>query len=169
MNCFKKNKYADNQAFTLIELIVVISLISILLTFAVPRLDVSFLSDNKRNISSWILLTVQSLKENAVKDQTLCTLHIDFDNNQLWTSAGPVTDETPKENEYSLPSGYRMMDVEFPDANKINKGIAEIQFYKKGYSDKSLIHIEDNDDVQYSFLIEPFLPHVKIIEKYVEF
>ncbi|MBC2715523.1 MAG: type II secretion system protein [Desulfobacteraceae bacterium] len=169
LNNFHKIKYCNNQAFTLIELIVVISMISILLAFSLPRLDISFFSDNDRKISSWILLNVKSLKENAVKEQSLQILNIDIDNNQMWSSSGPVTEETPKENEYQIPSGYRLMDVEFLNADKVTKGICEIHFYKKGYSDKALIHIEDNDNNQYSYLIEPFLPHVKIIEKYIEF
>ena len=58
---------------------------------------------------------------------------------------------------------------EFLNEDKITRGIAEIHFYRKGYSDKALIHIEDDDNEQSSYLIEPFLPHVKIIEEYVEF
>ena len=172
---FHKIKAGNNSAFTLIELIVVISIISVLLAFSIPRLDISFFSDNERKISSWILLNVKALKQKAVKEQTLQVLNIDLDNNQMWSTSGPVpeeteeTEETPKENEYQIPAGYRLMDVEFVNEDKITKGVAGIYFYKKGYSDKALIHIEDNDDFQYSYLIEPFLPHVKIIEEYIEF
>lgn len=162
-------KSPDDRGFTLIELIVVILLISIVMVFAAPRLDVSFFSDQERKLSAWILLTVKSLKENAVKTQTLNTLHIDLDANRMWTSMGEVTDETPRENEYVLPAGYRLMDVQFPEMDKITREIAVIRFYKKGYSDKALIHIEDNDDIQSSYLIEPFLPHVKISDTYIEF
>ncbi len=172
MNNSHKIKYCNNSAFTLIELIVVISMISILLAFSIPRLDISFFSDNERKISSWILLNVKALKEKAVKEQSLQVLNIDLDNNKMWPSSGPVTEgteETPKENEYQIPSGYHLMDVEFVNEDKITKGTAEIQFYKKGYSDKAMIHIEHDDNIQYSYLIEPFLPHVKIIEKYIEF
>ncbi len=176
-----KIKDSNNSAFTLIELIVVISIISILLSFSIPRLDISFFSDNERKISSWILLNVKALKQKAVKEKTLQALNIDLDNNQMWLSSGPVpkdtdgTEETeeaeeiPKENAYQIPSGYCLMDVEFVNEDKITKGVVRIQFYKKGYSDKVLIHIEHDDNVQYSYLIEPFLPHVKIIEEYIEF
>ena len=178
MNIFNKITFSNNSAFTLIELIVVISLISILLAFSIPRLDVSFFSDNERKISSWILINVKALKEKSVKDQTLQILNIDLDNNSMWASSGPITDEeadevfgeeAARENEYQIPSGYRLVDVEFLNEDKITKGIARIHFYRKGYSDKVLIHIEDSDNDRYSYLIEPFLPHVKIIEEYIEF
>jgi len=174
----------NNHAFTLIELIVVIAMISIMLSFTIPRLDASFFSNNERKISSWILINVKALKEKAVREQTLYVLNVDLDNNQMWSSSGPVTEgtedaegiedteaseETPTENKYQIPSGYRLVDVEFLNEDKITRGIAEIHFYRKGYSDKALIHIEDDDNAQSSYLIEPFLPHVKIIEEYVEF
>jgi len=171
-----KTKTIGNQAFTLIELIVVISMISILLAFSIPRLDISFFSDNERKLSSWILLNVKALKEKSVKEQTLNVLNVDLDNNQMWPSAGFVvenneedTEDMPPENVYKIPSGYRLVDVEFVNEDKITKGIAEIHFYRKGYSDKALIHIEDDDNLQYSYLIEPFLPHIKITDEYIEF
>jgi len=151
-------------------------MISILLAFSIPRLDISFFSDNERKLSSWILLNVKALKEKSVKEQTLNVLNVDLDNNQMWPSAGFVvenneedTEDMPPENVYKIPSGYRLVDVEFVNEDKITKGIAEIHFYRKGYSDKALIHIEDDDNLQYSYLIEPFLPHIKITDEYIEF
>ena len=171
MNRFRKIKSINNQAFTLIELIVVISVISVLLAFSLPRLNVSFFSNNERKLSSWILLNVKLLKEKAVKGQTLFALNVDLDNNQMWSSAGPINEDEdpPKTGEFQIPSGYQLMDVEFPDKEKITKGVARIHFYKKGYSDKAIIHIEDDNNNKSSFLIEPFLPHVEIFEKYIEF
>lgn len=170
----KRIYFNKNRAFTLIELIVVISLISILLAFAIPRLDNSFFSNNKRKLSSWILLNVKSLKEKAVREQTKNILVVDIDNNQMWVSGESVSGEsvsgdTPKGNEYKLPDGFRLMDVEFLNDEKITSGIAEIHFYGRGYSDKALIHIEDRDENRFSYLIEPFLLHVKIKDQYVEF
>ena len=177
----KRIYFNKNQAFTLIELIVVISFISILLAFAIPRLDNSFFFNNKRKLSSWILLNVKSLKEKAVREQINNILVVDIDNNQMWTSSKPVSavpsessesgdaPEMPRGNEYKLPDGFRLMDVEFLNNEKITSGIADINFYGQGYSDKALIHIEDKDDNRFSYLIEPFLLHVRIEEQYVEF
>ena len=52
---------------------------------------------------------------------------------------------------------------------KIRQEIAIINFYPKGYSDRAVIHVEDGHDNRYSYLIEPFLPHVKIKDEYIEF
>lgn len=180
LNKFPASKFNNHQGFTLIELIVVISLISILLAFALPKLNVSFVTDHQRKLSTWIVLTVKSLKENALRDQTLYVLNLDFDNQQMWTEKSVTKEETPEEkaveekkapeeNKYSLPEGYRLMDVEFVDDKKIKEGIVPIHFYPKGYSDKAIIHVQDENDNRSSYLIESFISHVKIHEEYIDF
>jgi len=170
----------NKQAFTLIELVVVLALVSLFLVIAIPRLDISFLSSPERKLSNWVILTVKLLKENAVRSQSKNILFVDCDNNQMWMSTNAnlqnesdtdevlKPDEMPKENEFTLPSGYRIRDVSFMDNEKKYNGIIEINFYKKGYSDKAVIHILDKDSNNISYMIEPFLLHVKIYEEYIE-
>ena len=143
--------------------------------FAVPRLNTTLLSSDKRNVSKRIVLTVQLLKENAVKRHIRHILHVDLDNNKLWTTVDvPDIDELAemaenKENEYDMPRGFRLIDVEFPDEQKETSGVVRIRFYKKGYSDYAMIHLEDDNANMISYEIEPFLHQVQIHERYVEF
>ena len=165
-------KFRQNNGFTLIELIVVISLISLMFFFAIPRIQVDVLSNNTRKVSQWIMLNVSSLKEKAVHDQKRYVLHLSLDSNRLW-----VTDDTLSAEEledaaamgYNLPEDIKLLDVEYPDKEKISVGRADIYFYKKGYSDKAIIHVTNNHNEVLSFLIEPFLSHVRLYNKYLEF
>lgn len=162
----------QNNGFTLIELIVVISLVSIMLVFAVPRFHDTVLSDNTKTVSRWIILKVQSLKQRAVHDQKLYALHIDIDTDRLW-----ITNESMSEEEvekallkaFELPDDISLLDVEYPEKEKVSSGQADIFFYKKGYSDRALVHISNEDNERFSFLIETFLSRVKLFEKYVSF
>jgi prepilin-type N-terminal cleavage/methylation domain-containing protein len=165
--------YSDqNNGFTLIELIVVISLISLMLFFAIPRFQDSVLSDNTKKVSRWIMAKVHTLKERAVREQKLYVLHVSLDSNRLW-----ITNELMSEQElqnaaqsaYELPDDIKVLDVEYPDEEIISVGRADIYFYKRGYSERAMIHVENNDNEQLSFLIEPFLSKVKVYEKYVGF
>ncbi len=157
------------NGFTLIELIVVLSLISIIIFVSVPRFHNETLPDNTKKLSRWIMLTSQSLKEKTFCNQKLYTMHVDMETRQLW-----VTDESMSEDEvlkagqkgFLIPDDVEVLDVEFPGNNKIISGLANINFYANGYSDMALIHIKDNDDNQLSLLIEPFLSKVKLYEKY---
>ena len=71
-------------------------------------------------------------------------------------------------NSYALPEDLRIVDIEYPTKGKIYSGQAKITFYKGGYTDKALVHMQDGD-TSLSFLIEPFLPNVQLFEKYASF
>jgi prepilin-type N-terminal cleavage/methylation domain-containing protein len=163
-------KFPDG--FTLIELIVVISLISLILFVAIPRFQSTVFTDNTNKTSRWIMGKVQSLKTRAVRDQNLYILHVSLDANKLWVSDGSMSEEELENAElqgYKLPDDVRLIDVEYPQNEIIALGTADIRFYQKGYSDKALIHLENSDSEQRSFLIEPFLPGVKLYEKHIAF
>jgi len=161
-----------NQGFTLIELIVVITLISLMLFFAIPRFQVDVLSDNTNKVSRWIMVKVHSLKEKAVSEQKLYVLHISLDSNRLWVTSEIMSQEelqAAEANGYELSDDINLLDVEYPDEEKISVGRADIYFYKKGYSDKAIIHISNDDNERRSFLIEPFLSRVRLYNKYIGF
>ena len=161
-----------NQGFTLIELIVVITLISLMLFLAIPRFQVDVLSDNTNKVSRWIMVKVHSLKEKAVSEQKLYVLHISLDSNRLWVTSEIMSQEelqAAEANGYELSDDIKLLDVEYPDEEKISVGRADIYFYKKGYSDKAIIHISNDDNERRSFLIEPFLSRVRLYNKYIGF
>ena len=160
------------KGFTLIELIVVISLISIMLFFAFPRFQRNVLSDSTKEVSRWILLKIPYLKERAVREQKRYILHVGLDSNELWITHEAMTQESlqsAENNGYKLPEDIKLLDVEYPDQEKISVGQADIYFNEKGYSDKAIIHLENDDNEQLSFLIEPFLLRVRLYNRYAEF
>jgi general secretion pathway protein H len=165
------NIYSNSNGYTLIELIVVIALLGIVLLFTVPRFhDTLFLDDTKKS-SRWIIGKVQALKESAIRNQKQYVLHIDLDTNRIWEtdpSMSPESLDSAALDAYALPGNVTVIDVEFPVSGTVNGGRANITFYKAGYTDKALIHIQD-DDEQLSFLIEPFLMKVKLFDKYASF
>jgi len=164
--------FKQNVGFTLIELIVVVSLISLLLFIAIPRFQNSVFSDPTQTTSRWIIANVRALKENAVRDQMRYALNIDLDSNKMWVTNVSMSEDELENAElqgYKLPDDVRLIDVEYPQNEIIASGTADIRFYQKGYSDKAVIHIENNDSEQRSFLIEPFLPRVKLYEKHIAF
>lgn len=167
MFCFKRI-----NGFTLIELIVVIALISTMLFLAIPRFQSNFLSNSTKAVSRWILVNVPELKEKAQKEQKKYILHVDIDANNMWISRETTSDEgiqSEKINEYQLPKDIKLLDVEYPGQQTISAGQAPINFDEKGYSDKAVIHIQNDDNERLSFVIEPFLRRVRIYQKYVGF
>lgn len=176
--------------FTLIELIVVMTLITIMLGFAVPQLRSALFVDGTKKTSRWLMITIPAIKTKAIREQKLMVMGISIDENNLWVvdpqpskkekidmedqgedieDLEDFGEEPPKQKTFKLPSEVRIMDVEFPNQDRISVGETEIYFYPKGHSDHAIIHLEDNDGHRFSFLIEPFLPNIKRIDNYVRF
>jgi prepilin-type N-terminal cleavage/methylation domain-containing protein len=161
----------QTAGFTLIELIVVVALLGLMLFFSLPRLQNNpFLDDDKQS-SRWLIGTIQTLKESAIRDQKLYTLHFDLDSGRVWETNESMSQDDIENavlNSHTLPEDLRIIDIEFPTKGKINSGQAAINFYKAGYTDKALVHMQDGN-TYLSFLIEPFIPNVQFFEKYASF
>ena len=72
------------SGFTLLELIVVITLLGIMLVFTIPRFHDSLFLDQDKKAARWIIGKVRALKEASIRNQTNVTLHIDLDTQQYW-------------------------------------------------------------------------------------
>ena len=162
---------ADSRGFTLIELVVVMTLMGIMLFVALPSFH-RILTDDTRKASQWILVQVPRLKARAVSEMKVYVLHVDLDDNLLWISNGTIAADDSslkRENEKAFSEESVLLDVSYPGGETIDSGQADIYFYPKGYSDKAVIHMEDDSGAYRSFLIEPFLSWVEMKEEYVEF
>lgn len=158
--------------YTLIELVVVMALISIMFFFAMPRFQDNVLTDQVRKTSRWVITQTRHIKQQAVREKKDYVLHVDMDAEKLWVSTLDMEEDAlqkAEEDAFQLSEDVEIMDVEFQKRGKLASGQADIYFYAKGYSDKVLIHMQEDHDRQVSFLIEPFLPQTKYIEGYSEF
>ena len=162
----------QNAGFTLIELIVVIALMGLMLFFTLPRLGDNPFLDDTRQSSRWLIGKVQSLKESAIRDQKQYALHFDLDSGRIWETNESMSPEDVEDaalnSSYFLPDELRILDIEYPQKGKIYTGRADIIFYKAGYTDKALVHMQEGD-TYLTFLIEPFLSSVQFYETYAEF
>jgi general secretion pathway protein H len=163
------SKLGTQIGFTLIEIAVVILLIGITLLFAIPRLPDSPLTDPTKKTSRWIILKVQGLKEQAIREQKQFALHVGIDTNRLWVTDESMSEEekqNAQKNGYQLPGDINIMDVLYPDASIASSGQVDLLFYKKGYSDQAMLHLDDGK-TKFSLQIEPFLSNVKYYDGYV--
>lgn len=169
----EKNPFCGTAGFTLIELIVVITLIGVMLFFAVPRLDRSYFTDESRKFSGWLLTNVRELKSRAVEKQETFAMFVDLEGNRIRKGPASMQQEEPGSeagsDKIDLPEGSSLIDVTFPRDMKVTSGVARIYFYPKGYSDRAIIHVRKNDGSRMSLRIESFLPHASLTEGYEEF
>jgi len=163
----------DNKisGFTLIELIVVISIIAILLSFSFPVFrDISLFSDSTGQVGDIVRL-INDLKKRAVEQNVDFILHLDSGSGMVWVTDVAMEDEarqTAKEKGVQFSNELILLDVEFPDTRETGAQEYQIRFNARGYSDFALIHmIEDEKNI--TLKIEPFLSQVQLLEDHVYF
>lgn len=169
---YRNSSRCFSSGYTLIELIVVIALIGVMLSFALPRFQSSVLTDGTRKLSRRIIMQVQQIRQNAIRSRTVQILHISPDSRKMWVTNETMSEEDAEaasESGDEFPEDAEVMDVEYPDGERISYGEAKIRFSPKGYSDKVIIHLENSDGERKSLVIEPFLPNIAIYDEYAGF
>jgi prepilin-type N-terminal cleavage/methylation domain-containing protein len=157
--------------FTLLELIVVMALMGIVFFFAVPRFEGSFLFDDAKQSTRWLIGKLQGLREEALRTRRQYILVFDLDAKRVWSAneSMKVEDvELAMRRAQPIPGGARVIGVELPPEHRIVAGRAEIRFYGDGHSDMALIHLQRGEGYS-SFLLEPFLTRVKTFDSLVGF
>jgi Tfp pilus assembly protein FimT len=163
---------------------VVMLLISIILGVAIPRFEGGFLQDPVKQFSRKMIGTVRSLRSAAVQTQTLQTLMVDLDAQQLYVVRQAAAAETAPDGEtppdsgapsetpgkkLKLPNSLALVGVEFPDNDRVTSGTVEIHFYPAGYSDHAFIRLESSSEDRYTYVVQPLLPKVKLYEEWIDF
>ncbi len=165
-------KVLDKQGYTLIELIVVIVMIGIILTFAAPRLRIAFLNDPLKTAARKMVGIVHNLRNEAVRQRQTYTLHLDLNSSKSWTTWDLMTVEEQtlaREQASSLPVDVRIRDVWIKGKGKVAEGEASIRFTPMGYTQAAAVHLRSPDGREITLELSPFISKVTVIDKYVEF
>ena len=90
---------------------------------------------------------------------------------KIWAVRGKATEEeqeNARNRAYVLPADVRIHDVWSWSGGKFfDEGT--IRFSRKGYIERSVIHLQSEDGREVSLELSPFLGSIKIHEGYVDF
>ena len=160
------------QGFTLIEIMVVMLLISIILAVAVPRFDSGILQNSRKTITRRMIHTIQGLRSKAIGEQITCALVLDISNDSYWTvddTMDELTMAQATEKASKLPGDIHFMAAIFPNQDPIRSGNIEIQFHPGGYADYALIQLQTDNGQRFTYLVEPLLPKLKVVDEWLNF
>ena len=163
------------RGFTLIELGIVLLVISVVLTFVVPRLrDRSYaeLQSHAKRLAT----VMRFLRDDAVLNGRVYELTIDLDQQSYWVSSsairnadvnGFVRESGPLAREVTLSPPIGIADVSLDSvAGKAIDGQTSIYFYPDGSADGAVIHIHNGTDA-YTLRTVPLTGFVYLMTGYV--
>jgi len=166
------NKQPESyKGFTLIELSVVVFLIGLMLLIAVPKVRDTMLSDGLKITVNHLTGTARELRSDAVRNQVDYILHLDLNNNLIWTHSMDMTPEAKdemKKRAFKLPEEVKITDVCRPGKEKITDGEALIMFSRKDYMHPAVVHLTQKDHC-FTLVFEPFLSSVRTYNEYIDF
>ena len=160
----------SHKGFTLIELMVVVFLVTLMLTLAVPRVRESMFSDRLKATVNHLTNTARELRNDAIRNQVDYALHLDINNNLVSTYSADMTSEARdeiKKRAFQFPEGVKIVDIYRSKEEKISGGEATIKFFKRGYVQPSVIHLARGDEC-FTLIFHPFLSAVKTYDRYIE-
>lgn len=160
----------QNRGFTLVELVVVISIVAILFSLVLPVVGPGHLMSSSKGSPGTILKLVNDLKTRAVESGRRFTLHIDAGAGKLWVTHGAMDDareREAREKALSLSEDLLVTGVQFAGREVMDSGEYLIRFYSQGYSDFALIHLTDNG-TDITLEVEPFIQRARLVEGHID-
>lgn len=158
--------------YTLIELVVVIAMIGLLFSMTLPRFGAGLVRNDGRRATRWIMLRVQSLKQETLRSPGVRTLQFDLDGGRIWVEDESMDEEArdaARASAYEMPRDMALAAVLLPDGDRRVSGVVALRFYPGGYSDRAIVLLRDADHEPTSLLVETFLSKVKLFHEAIDF
>ena len=166
------NPANSTKGYTFIELTVVIVLVGLMMTLAVPQIRYVILTDNLKSSTRKIIGIIKNLRSDAIREHKAYVLHFDLESNRFWIDSADMAEEEKartREEAFSLPGDIRILDVWYRGKGKKADGETSIRFNEKGYTRQSVIHLGSEDGREITIVLRTFMGRVRILENYVEF
>ncbi len=166
--CLQSNQ---SRGFTLIEILVVMVLISLVTAFTIPSIRTSLFSDQLKATARRLVGFVTEVSQNAVSNQSEYRISFDLEENRVWATPGAAKnkqDEEVKEIKLVVPESVRIVDVVSANSDKNSQGTATLYLSKKGYIDKTAIHLRSDDGRDMTIVLSPFLGVTRIFDSYID-
>lgn len=164
--------------FTLVELVVVMVLMAILLTFSLPGFKNAGIFKNQAHGAQDLARLITMTKHRALKENRDFFLHLDMDNDRIWITHKDMDApdlEKVRSEAMALSSDLRITGIKFAMTSRHDRtdtmearSDQTIRFHRNGYSDGMILHVTDSGS-PVSLKVAPFLMEVETISKHVSF
>lgn len=183
-----KSIFKSNEGFTLIEMIIVISIIAVMSLFVAPKIP-NFLSSQRGNFIILTSIIAKSFDDSFIKGNTnYVVLHLnqadaemtDYSDElfsrkngvsvAILTPDGKFIDSRNRLLKYqAFQDSFKLEEVLISTGETIRTGNVFVPFYPGGYSDDVVIHILVNNTDRWSVKIFKLRKEPKVLPEYVGF
>lgn len=154
------------DGFTLLELLLVILLLSILITFASARWDV-LSRGGKETFLEKFSIEASLLRESAISDFEKKAMRFDITQNTIETGVIDNIKGFTSDRNFTVPEKYILKDVVI-NGEKYAIGKAVMFFYPNGLVDRAILHFEGEKEGFYSIIINPLTARITEEHGYIE-
>jgi prepilin-type N-terminal cleavage/methylation domain-containing protein len=162
---------ASSRGFTLLEIMIVMVIITMVTSFAVPALRSNLYSDQLKSTARKLVGLVSEASQEAVGKRTTYLLNVDFERNLVWISPEKAEGEELERRrlkQMEIPESVRVAEVASVYGGKRSAGTTAIRFTEKGYVDRTFIHLRSDDGRHMTLMLSPFMAVTRISDTYVE-
>ncbi len=161
---------SENSGFTLLELLVVMALAAMMISFAVPNIRSALYTDPLKSTARRLTGLVAEAGQDAVATHTPRLLVYDAAKRtfRLETAAGENGDSGKASSRLAVPEAVQVTDIMSVHGGTRSSGRMEIRFSSQGYVDKTLIHLRDDDGREMTLVLSPFLGVSRILAGYLD-
>jgi general secretion pathway protein H len=159
---------ANEQGFTLVELIVVMVLISLTVSFAVPQIRSALFTNELTSAVRRVVGLIAETGQEARLKRTAVVLR--YDRDQHLFTAAPAAGEGEesggkKYQEVRLADSVQVTDIEA--AHRQDSSDLTISFDARGYIDKTAVHLHHDNGDELTVMLSPFLGITRILDGHV--
>lgn len=147
-------------------------LIALLTSFTIPGLRTALFTDQLKTTTRKILGLVSEASQEAISRHAEYFLYFDLEQNRISTIPEGLQESAEARSsasrELNIPDAVQLVDVASVHGGKQTRGRAVVRFSRKGYVDKTLIHLRADNGDDMTIMLSPFLGVTKIFDSYVE-
>ncbi len=157
----------EEGGFTLLELLVVCTLITIMMAVSVPALRNSIFTDELKASTRKIIGIVKGVRERAIREQVPMLLKFDVEEGKISCGDGTKDEDDSTLSELDLPSSVEIVNVLTSSNTQAELSVISLWVSKRGYMDHTIIQLRDNTDSKVSIIFSPFLGSIEVVDEHV--
>ncbi len=158
-----------NAGFTLLELVIIITILGITALMVFPKLS-AFGINKGKGATRHLARLIQHLAEESSSTKQVFRLHYHLEENaysvKVLQGREFVAFSSSLVNDRKLPKGLYFEDVVTPRHGKVSDGETFTEFFPLGV-EKTVIHLKDNEQT-WTLMVNSLTGRVKIFDQYVD-